>query len=89
MGAGFGELEAEDAMAVSLGSDGVLSACWGSAVNEVRLRGWVSALGVAVRPKELPGRPNELPGDGSAGPGAGDDDSEPALKGWNETDVRR
>lgn len=44
-------------------------------------------MGVEVRPSELLGRPNELLGD--AGPGAGDDDSEPALKGWKDTDVRR
>jgi hypothetical protein len=47
-------------------------------------------LGVAVRPNELLGRPRELPGDGgTAGPRAGEDDKEPALKGWNETEVRR
>ena len=33
--------------------------------------------------------PNELPGDGRIwGPGAGDEDNEPALNGWNDTDVR-
>jgi hypothetical protein len=79
MGAGFGELEALEVMAVSLGKDGALSAAWGSAVNEVRLRGCVRGFG---RPRELLGLPTELPGEGgTAGPGAGDEESEPALKG--------
>lgn len=83
IGAGFGELDAEEAMAVSLGSDGALSAVWGRAVNDVRFRGWVRALGVVVvRPSELLGLPSELLGDGGTKmPGAGEDDSEPALKG--------
>jgi hypothetical protein len=95
MGAGLGELEADEGMAVSFGSDGVLSAVWGRAVKDVRLRGWVSELGVAVRPNELLGRPNELlgrptelPGEWRPGPGAGDDDNDPALNGWNDTEVR-
>lgn len=92
----MGELEADEAKAVSFGSDGVLSAVWGRAVRDVRLRAWVSELGVVVRPNELLGRPNELlgrpnelPGEWIAGPRAGDDDSDPALNGWNETEVRR
>jgi hypothetical protein len=97
IGAGFGELDADEAMAASFGSDGVLSAAWGSALSDVRFLGWFSELGTIFLPKELPGLPKELLGlpvellgdAGTAGPGAGDDDSEPALNGWNETDVRR
>ena len=54
------------------------------------MRGWWSGLGVTFRLRELPGLPNELVGEaGSAFPGAGEDESEPALNGWNETEVRR
>lgn len=89
MGAGFGELDVEDAMAVSFGSDGALSAACGRAFNDVRLRGCVKGLGAGVRPKELLGLPAELPGEGGMPEmGAGEDDNEPALKGWNDTDVR-
>lgn len=43
-----------------------------------------------VLPSELPGLPNELLGEpGIPLPGAGEDESEPALNGWNETEVRR
>jgi hypothetical protein len=82
IGAGFGELDADEAIAVSFGSDGVLSAAWGSALSDVRFLGWFSELGMTFLPKELLGLPRELLGEaGTAGPGAGDDDSEPALKG--------
>ena len=82
MGAGLGELDAEEAITGSLGSEGVLRAVCGSAVNDVRFRGWFKALGGTFLPKELLGRPSELPGDGGTpGPGAGEEDSEPALKG--------
>lgn len=83
IGAGFGELEAEDAIAVSLGNDGVLSAVCGNAVRDVLFR--VCAEGgifVALA--------TELMGDGGTGvPMAGDEDSEPALKGWKDTEGRR
>lgn len=90
MGAGLGELDAEDAMAVSFGSDGCLRAVCGRAVKEVRLRGWFNGLGADARASELLGLlPAELPGDGGTYEGgAGEDDNEPALKGWNETEVR-
>jgi hypothetical protein len=82
IGAGFGELEVDEAMAVSFGSDGCLKAVCGRALSDVRLRGWVSELGVAVRPSELLGLPSEPLGEaGIVGPGAGDDDNDPALKG--------
>ena len=64
MGAGFGELDAEEVMTVSLGNEGARRAVCGSALSDVRLRGVVSGFGVAVRPSELPGLPNELVGDG-------------------------
>jgi hypothetical protein len=90
MGAGFGELDAEEVMTVSLGNEGARRAVCGSALSDVRLRGVVSGFGVAVRPSELPGLPNELVGDGgTALPRAGDDESDPALNGWKETEVRR
>lgn len=90
IGAGLGELDADEAMAVSFGRDGARRAVWGSAVNDVLFRGCVKALGVVeVRPRELLGLPRELVGDGGTNdPGAGEDESEPALKGWKDTDVR-
>lgn len=72
-------------MAVSFDSDGCLSAVWGSAVSDVLLRGCVNGFNVED------GRPTELPGEEGiwAGPNAGEEDSEPALKGWKDTDGRR
>lgn len=69
-------------MTVSLGNEGARRAACGRAFREVRLRGWLSELGVAVRPKELPGLPKELVGEaGIALTGAGEEESEPALNG--------
>ena len=82
MGAGFGELDADEVMAVSLGNEGARRAACGRAFREVRLRGWLSGLGVTFRPSELPGLPSELVGEpGIAFPSAGEDDNEPALNG--------
>jgi hypothetical protein len=85
----LGELDVEEAIAVSFGSDGALRAAWGRAFRDVLFRGWLRALGPTPRPKELLGLPSELDGEGSTpGPGAGEEDNEPALKGWKETEVR-
>lgn len=87
IGAGLGELDVDEANALSFGSDGARSAVWGRAVSEVRFLGWFRAL--VGRLNELLGLPDELLGEGRATPPrAGDDDNEPALKGWNETEVR-
>lgn len=83
MGAGLGELEADDAMAVSLGSWGPRRACWGRVVRELRLRCCSRALSWFARPTLLLGE------GGTWRFVPGDEAREPALNGWKETEVRR
>lgn len=79
----MGEEDAEDAIAVSLAIPGFRSACCGNVFREDRLR---ECDGGAVPT----GRPRGLFGEADRGtPPAGEDESDPALNGWKETDVLR
>jgi hypothetical protein len=82
MGAGLGELDAEEPTAVSATAPGLRKAIWGSVDSDDFLACASSGL-PALLPMELLGElERKLPA-------AGDDDKEPALKGWNETEGLR
>lgn len=76
----MGELDPEKA---SLTIVGVRKACCGSVLSEERLRELGVNDGVVFLPSEL------LGDEGTCSPLPGDEDNEPALKGWNDTDVLR
>lgn len=84
MGAGLGELDAEEVTVASGGGNpGVRRACCGSALIEERLLLCDGSVMPMLRPDELPG---ELE---ICSPPAGDEDNDPALNGWKDTDGRR
>lgn len=82
IGAGFGELDAEEPTAVSATAPGLRKAIWGSVDKDDFLACASNGL-PALRPTELLGELDRKL------PAAGDDDKEPALKGWNDTDGLR
>ena len=82
MGAGLGELDAEEPTAVSATAPGLRKAICGSVDNDDFLACASSGL-PALLPTELLGElERKLPA-------AGDEDKEPALNGWNETEGLR
>ena len=83
IGAGRGDDDADEAIAVSRTDPGILCAACGKVwlLKECRCR----ARDKGSRPDVLP---TDEPGDGG-GWRPGDEASEPALKGWKETDCLR
>ena len=82
MGAGFGELEAEDVTALSVATGAPLSEAGIPAVNDERFRACVKALIPDARGKDCGDcGGNTSPTFCNGPPRAGDSESDPALKG--------